>query len=449
MNADEKTCPFCGETVEAVATGCPCCHAEPTNTQINRDSPPAADALQAERVLDLLSRLVDKSLVVYEEDAQGVGRFRFMETMRQYTRERMLESGESHTTRGRHQDYFQRLAEKTAPKLEDAKSAVWFQRLETEHDNLRTALEWCLSPKADEQSDAAAATGLRFCNALYPFWSSGFYLREARQYLADALARAASRGPTKERAAALRWCGYFAAQQGDYDEAQAHLQEMLALSKEMGYTEGVGYALGFLGHVAGRRRDFAHARALLEECRILLQQSGQRHGLAEALHELAILAEHEGDYSQARSLYEQSLVLFRELGYHHGVAAALHGLGFVALCEQDFARARALLKESLALFCDSEVRSGKVRSLERFAHLALAEGQAVRAVRLLGAADAARKAIGFPQPPSEREEHDRVLAAARSALEEGASGVAWAWAAGQAMTLEQAVTYALEAEPGP
>jgi tetratricopeptide (TPR) repeat protein len=158
------------------------------------------------------------------------------------------------------------------------------------------------------------------------------------------------------------------------------------------------------------------------------------------------LAEYEGDYPKARSLYEQSLDLFRELGDHGKVAWTLHGLGFVALCQQDFARARSLLTESLILFCDSEARWGKVRALERFANLAMAQGQATRAVRLLGAADAAREIAGSPLPPSEREEQDQIIAEARSTLEENAFNMAWA--EGQAMSLEQAVEYALAEETG-
>ena len=386
--------------------------------------------------------MVDKSLVVYEEREEATARYHLLETIRQYSRERLLESGESGATRERHRDFFLGFAEDADPRLMQVNSAFWLQSMTIEYDNLRAALEWCLAP--ENQQDNAAAAALRFCRAMDNFWYLGSHVREARHYLTSALARAAGLGRTKERTAALRRCGFFAGYQGDYAAAQPLLHEALSIARELGDTQSAGYVLKDLAWVASHQRDYQRARPLLEESWALLQACGDRFGLSQALHELGILAEYEGDYSQARSFYEQVLGLFRELGNYERVVWTLHGLGFLALCQNDLSTARSLLNESLMMFCDSEDRPGKVRSLDRFANLALAEGQARRAVRLLGAADAARESIGAPQPPSEREEYDRIIRAARLELEGDA--FAEVWDEGRAMSLERAVEYALRDE---
>ena len=419
----------------------------------------AAEAVCGGDALFALSELQEHSLIVQQEDtsqekagqdnkeqnqkevAEIEMRYRMLEPLREFALEKLQDEPR---VRERHQAFFLDFAEEASPKLLQEKSVVWFQSLQVEHDNLRAALGWCLERKNDPGN--AAAAGLRFCAAMDNFWYLGSHVQEARHFLTNALARAAGLGRTQERAAALRRSGFFASYQSDYDAARPLLEEALAISKESGDAKGAGYALKELAWVASHRRDYDRARPLLEESLALLRESGERYGLAQSLHELGIMAEYEGDYARARSLYEQVLELFRELGNHERVVWTLHGLGFLALCRKDLAQARSLLTESLGMFRDSEDRPGKVRSLDRFANLALAEEQAARAARLLGAADAAREAIGSPQPPSEREEHDRVLGAARAAIEENTLGettFAEVWAEGQAMSLEQAVEYAL------
>src|SRR5262249_3068189 len=144
-----------------------------------------ADAalLHRSEALDLLTTLVQKSLVVYEEDEQGRGRYGLLETVRQYAQDRLIESGEAETAQGRHLDFFLELAERAERELRRHEQVQWLDRLETEHDNFRAALEWCRAEGTGGEAE------LRLAGALVWFWEQRSHLSEARQYLEAALSR--------------------------------------------------------------------------------------------------------------------------------------------------------------------------------------------------------------------------------------------------------------------
>ena len=396
----------------------------------------AGDEVESWAVLEGLTSLCDKSLAVAEPSGTTM-RYRLLETVRQYARERLAETDESDAVRGRSKDYFLGLAEDADPRLMQEEGPVWFRNLQAEHDNLRAALEWCLDPNNPAEDGAA---GLRLCAALDNFWYLGSHVREARASLQSALARTTGER-TRERTAALRRYGFFTNYQGDPDAARSPLREALAIATELGDASGAGRALKDLAWIAGQQRDWPEGRRLLEESRERFEESGDAFGLSQAVHELGILAEYQGEFSRAQALYEEALRMFRELGNHERAVWTLHGLGYLALRREDFAEAGRMLRESLRLFCDLDDGPGKIRSLERLASLALAQGREARAVRLLGAVAAAREAIGAPPPPSEREEGEQILEAARSAL--GGPAFGEAWADGQTTPLRQAVEDAL------
>jgi non-specific serine/threonine protein kinase len=205
------------------------------------------------QVLDLLSALVDKSLVVYEEDENGHGRYHLLETVRQYARARLMESGTEEAVRARHRDHFLALAEQAKPNLRGPEQARWLDTLEREHENLRATLEWCLEAEdeegAQQNSVSPAEAGLRLSGALSVFWQTRGHVSEGRQRFAAALSRPGATAPaqqqqrTKARADALNGAGNLAAFQGDFASARSLFEEALAIHSELGDKRGSALSL--------------------------------------------------------------------------------------------------------------------------------------------------------------------------------------------------------------
>ncbi len=443
------------------------------------------DIDQAE-VLDLLSRLVDKSLVlaglVWEgqaPDGLPEARYRLLETIRQYSAEKLLASGEAAALRARHRDWYLHLAEAAEPELRGPRQAAWFDRLEIEHDNLRAALEWS---RAEE---GGAETGLRLAGVLSRLWYVRGHLGEGRDWLHALLAQSPQSSPAVrakalhaagslardqgdyaraaalyEEAMALRRAlgdrqgaatslqqrGAVAFDQGDYEQAQALLAQSLRVFRDMGYKRGMAISLNYQGTVALYQADYGPATALLAESLALSREVGEKWGAALSLNNLGHVALSQGDYRRAAVLFRESQALYRETGDKRGIALSLGSLGEAAQCEGDHAQALALYKESLALYRGVGDKRGIATCLEGLAAVSQAGGLPDRAARLFGAAETLREAIGSPLPPAVCTDYDRDVASARAALE--AEAFARAWAEGRAMALEQAVEYALAQAAG-
>ena len=428
-------------------------------------------------VLDGLESLASKSLVQQQDDvALGDPRFTMLETIREYALERLDESGETSILRRRHRDWFLALAEAAWPKMAGPEQGEWFARLEAEHDNLRAALTWSHADPGDAE--------LRLARALYRFWWRRGHLSEGRALLRRALERGAQVRSTA-RARALSAAGVLARAQGDEHVALALFEESLAifqslgdrrgtanalhnlatvvgwrgederavalvdesltLWRELGDTWGIGMALGLRGNLAQRQGDRERAVALAEESLTLLRAVGDTWGIAFRLCDLGVLASDLGDQQRATALLEECLTMARQVDDRDGIARALDSLGRVAYAQRDYDRAAALHREGLMVFRDLGARWRIVESFERLAQVAGAMGRPARSARLFSAAQALRGAIGTTASPSTRAEHRRELAAARAAL--GDLEFAAAWAEGRAMTLEQAVAYALDEPP--
>ncbi len=476
-------------------------------------------AIRNEEVLDLLASLCDKSLMVAETSGASV-RFRLLETVRQYSRDRLLESGEDESLRRRHLGFFLTLAEQAKLRLSGPEQGRWLDLLEAENENLRGALEWCRA--GDDRSEM----WLRLAAALQTFWLVRGYYAEGQAHLTAALARAGA-GPTPPRADALAAAGSMRSYLGDDPGARVLLEEGLALQRELGNLPGAAAALNDLGLVLrqqgdrGRARalyeesldlhraleqppgvavaliglgllswlegEYPQARALLEEALAINRESGNQRGIAAALANLGNVANDAGDHQTARALYEEGLAICLEQRNSRGVAAMLANLGLVfkaqgdypaarrsyerslgahreandrrgvatvlvnlvglAAAERDYATARSHLAECLATLQRGGYRYPAAFALEGAAWLAVEQDRPHAAARLIGAAAALREASGSPLPPRERHEYDRMGARTRAVL--GEAGFAAAWAEGHAMSLEQALAYALEVNEVP
>jgi predicted ATPase/class 3 adenylate cyclase len=370
----------------------------------------ADEGLAAREVLDVLSRLMEKSLVVYEEQ-YAAARYRLLETVRQYGHDRLLETSESEAIRGRHRDYFLRFAEAVEPELYDTAQVDWLNRLETEHDNLRAALEWC---RAEVQG---AEAGLRLAGALYRFWIMRGYETEGRQWLQVMLARSDGVSPPT-RARALLSAASLAWRQGDNAQALPMCEESLTLWRESGdllqtaqtlcllgslvyrwqrnpqravalleeslvlYQEAQGkpeWSLWQLAQLALRQADYDRVTVFCEQALVLLHGRGDRFAMSLQLCTLGLVAHYEGDDERARALLENGLALARELGDRGAAAHVLNGLGLLALNRREYRKAAELFEEGLALLRERGDQWWFSASLNGLALAALRQGDHARA----------------------------------------------------------------------
>jgi predicted ATPase/class 3 adenylate cyclase len=426
--------------------------------------------------LDLLGSLLDKSFLREVEDRIGEPRFVMLELLREFGLEQLAASGEERSIRHRHASFFLTLAEQAEAKLESAEQLDWINHMEQEHDNLRAALEW--SKTARDAGDIC----LRLAGALGLFWESRGYFSEGRERLSAVLSTEIAQGRTVERAKLLARAAELAYRQSDYAATVEFAEESLAIGREVGDKPGIASVLIKLANAATESGDYETAFGFLEEALTIWQALDDKHGIARALISLGWAALRPGDYRLANARLEQALAISRELEDTRSIAFELSGLGEVALRQGEYARATHLLEESLALrrqlgnkwgvgvslgtlgwvaihegdwkralerLGESlEVRQeigdkgGSAWCLERLAEVASAQGDPEKAVRLLSAASALRISIGSVIDPVDQPEYKNR----RSALvaELGAERFAAVWEEGRAMTMEQAVSYALD-----
>ena len=325
-------------------------------------------------VLDVLVTLVDKSLVLVDGQSP-MTRYRMLETLRHYAAEKLTDSVEQDQVRERLLEWAISLAETAEPNLEGRDQARWLDLLETEHDNLRAALNW-------GTGGDAVGGALRLAAALWRFWEVRGHLTEGRRWLERLLALPGD-VPPHLRAKALNSTAVLAQRQSAYDAAQALYEASLTIRRELHDRRGMAAALHGLGNLAGLQGDHGRGERLFQESLAIGRAVDEPRVVAAALANLGWLAHERGDLSGARQLLRESRDIFTDLREGHGCANSLHRLGAIAQSDGDWATARSLYEESLRMQRELGERYGVVWSLSSLADVLEAEGDAEGAGRML------------------------------------------------------------------
>ncbi len=381
-------------------------------------------------VLDLMSRLVDKSLVVVLHARGELPRYRCLETIREYAGEMLEESGEGPAARERHLLFFAELVEQSRETLTKPDKSQWLGRLDAEHQNLLAALSYC------DTARNGAELSLRMATSLWRFWEVRGHYAVGHETLLKALARPGGEPRSPNRALALYWAGFLIGRQGRAQEAQKLIEQSLALWREIGDIRGEGRALNGLGTIYTRLGDFDAARRYRSEYLALCRDLGEKPLIATALNNLGDLEMQARNFDAARPVLEESLVLGREIGDQLDLSMPLQNVGYVALKQNDLDRARETIEESLRLIGRLGARYLGGFALEYSAYLASALGRHSLAARLLGASNIVWEGIGYVLTSGEREEHDLQVAKLKSAL--GDEAFAAAWAGGRNLSFDEA-----------
>jgi predicted ATPase len=468
----------------------------------------AGEGVETSEVLDLLDQLGNKSLVVIDREPGQEARYHLLETIRQYAWEKLQEASEEEQSRTQHLGTYCRLAQEVEPKLYRAQQLEGLAQLDAEQSNIRTALEWGLENRVE--AGARLAGAMLWYWHLRGLWADGYawlqralaitsgeskalralllsragylawQLRDTNRtvpYCEESIALYRELGDEEGMAFALATLGFYVTfEQTDRERAIALLEESLDLYQQVGSKWGSRHVLAALGFTHAMEQP-DRGSACFEESLALARELGVPEGIAYALYCLGMLAFFRGDDERAMALFTEGLPLFHTVGERFLIVDSLFYLELIALRQGEFEQAKALAREALeeeiqgiglktiwrvqllsagipwrsdallleclALARHSDDKLVIAHILFRVAASAWSSGQLERAVRLYAAAMAAS---GFaPSLPLERTDFDHTLTGTLVQLDEIAFQNAWA--EGSAMTVEEAVTYALEARP--
>jgi predicted ATPase/class 3 adenylate cyclase/DNA-binding CsgD family transcriptional regulator len=387
---------------------------------------------QSGEIVELMARLVDKSLTIPVGAGDGEAPMRQLETLQQYGRERLIEAGEASLYLRRHADHFLQLAEREKNAGDRRDDSSWLDRLDSQHDNLRAALQTSQTESAD--------LNLRLATALLALWDARGYLTEGRDWLEKALA--AWPEETALRAEALGAAGWLSQRLGDFDRAAACFEESVRIARVTQQGHLAAESLANLALVRLLHGQSQQAGPLVREAIAIAEDLDDHYATAGALLVMGLVAYFEGDFDQSKACAERSLALHRELGNEKVAAFLLACLATLAIDNQDEAMARANLRESLEISRRLHEKVDVAFVLETCARFAVARSDPGFAVKLAGAAASVRETVGAPAAPPWRAMVEMSQESARADL--GPEVTDLVWREGRALSLEKAIDQALE-----
>jgi predicted ATPase/DNA-binding CsgD family transcriptional regulator len=390
--------------------------------------PPTSDS--SLDTFELVSALLDHSLLRRIAQSDGAARFSLLETVREFGLEELAASGEEQEARDAHAAFCLALAERAEPELQDAAWEEWVDRLVSELPNLGAALTYLRECGKGEWA-------VRLAGALCLFWTQPAYVREGREWLEMAISLPGADRVPAALAKALNAIGVVADWQNDIPRVQEALERALTIRQALGDELDVAEVLGNLGNAALDSGDLERAEALLAESLPIYERHGRTFWAGETLVLLGHTVRARGEYDCSVAYLEQAVAVLRQLPGKNKLSDALISLGWAELMRGELAYSRAAYREGLALAEAGNDRMRMGRGVCGAAGLAAAGGAAVHAARLFGAAAAQRDIEQIPLKPTIQAEVDRLTAGVQDVL--GEAAFAAAWAAGRGMPLEDAV----------
>ena len=388
------------------------------------------EGIAARSVLDLVDGLVAKSILSYAA-GNAKARYRLLGTIGEFGLQKLRAEGGERLFRARHRDWYAALAARR--EAFGPRRAEWITDLDTDHENLRAAIEFCMSDPWE------VAAGAELACHLWRYWETHGHLTEGRRIMAALLDKLDETATVRPQA--LWVAGFLALVQGDTARARALLEAALAAARQAGDAGNVAYASSFLGYAMYWLGEEDQGHALAESALDLHQQSGDQVGVVLAQMQIGFLRLRARQVQMAADWFGECARTCESSGNTWYHAYARLGLGVAALLLADHGAADVLVRAALDSMRKLDDPMGVVLCLDALAWTAAAYDQAPRALTLLAAADTAWAAIPATPRPDLREHHDAAFAAARDAVPE--SAVAAAVAEGAAMSPAQAIAYAL------
>jgi tetratricopeptide (TPR) repeat protein len=393
----------------------------------------ASGAIGNDDVLDLLSLLVDKSLV--ERDASGE-RYRLLETVRQYAQEKLDASGEAGSAHTLHLDYFLAFAKRVQPELYGAEQGKWLARLDLDRENILAAHAWC------GIAGAEAERGLQLATLVQLYWLPRGLIELGHRVTAEALARAGAQTHANPRRGALYAASQLAYFMGAFEKSKGYAEESVAIAREIEAANGAADALLILGYASDALGERAAAQAHFEESVAIARALGDKGRQSFALNALAGHHSEAGDLHAALPLFEESVALARELSDHDSVAIGLPSLAKIAIEQGSAPRARALILEALEISQEiGSTRAGH-QALEVAAEYAILRAEWTRAAQYFGAVEAQMEQLGLRRAPADAAFLAERIGKARQAL--GHAAFAAAEDTGRLLSFDGALAEARE-----